>query len=375
MPSPFDPELVNNPFALRRFGNIFGGGQQNQGLGGFRDYGFLKADEPADPVMNARTSQTTDPYGPYVNPYRGQAAEAYRSHLAAMPDQADYQPSKTRRLGAALTAAAAAFGRNPNAAEMGANVRDANYRGAMNEWGLKGAGLKEQASIEAQDVKGQLDYAKFVREQAQKDREHELNVRKAESDIANNQSLANYRTAQIENLKQQGWKEMYSPKGELIYVNPATGERRSFGMSFKGTELGLDLDRLADQQARTQYMGQNAQTYARGVDASIDRANQQGYIGAEEQFKADASAVMNVLKAHPEWKGWVKGGNQVKGPGDYWGSAPTQQTPGYKEFLAAVEAEKRRILNQRRSGGVPMPPGGLPGAGGVLNFDDLEEGK
>ena len=72
-----------------------------------------------------------------------------------MPDPSAFAPSKWRRLGAALTAGAALFGKDPqNAMALGSEVRDAPLKFALNTWQLKGAGLKEQADIRTTGCQG-----------------------------------------------------------------------------------------------------------------------------------------------------------------------------------------------------------------------------
>ena len=45
---------------------------------------------------------------------------------------------------------------------LGEEIRDAPLRGALDSWKLKGAGLKEQADMEATDTKGQLERFKQI---------------------------------------------------------------------------------------------------------------------------------------------------------------------------------------------------------------------
>ena len=123
-----------------------------------------------------------------------------------MPKPEDYAPSKWRRLGAALTAGAASFGRDPgNAMALGSEVRDAPLKSAVGSWQLKGAGLKEQADIEAQDIETQRDYVKAMRErykdelaQFNEQRDYEAKLEDQKIALRNAETTERYWNAQID---------------------------------------------------------------------------------------------------------------------------------------------------------------------------------
>jgi len=351
-----------NAFDMRRYAGMFGGGpQQDPLMSAYRKINF-NAPRQQEPVAPEPPAAQEDPFMSAINRLQsGQAAGAYRKHLTDMPDPKAYAPSKWRRLGAALTAGAASFGKTPqNAMELGSEVRDAPLKSALNEWQLKGAGLKEQADIESQDVKGQMEQIKAIREYMKQQNDTEIAKATAESQIR-------LRDAQIANFESQGWTQSVRPDGNLWMVKPGQepqnmgpsmeGRKQDWTEKYQGGQQQVAEGKLKDDQRRTGIMGQNANTYA----ATAGR--QGGVVDAQENFQAEAFATQQVLREKPEYKGWVNPNGTIKGPNDYWfgGSMPNPANDkGYADFLARVESAKQRVLGTRRPGapGAVMTPGG-----------------
>jgi hypothetical protein len=350
----------------------------------------------------------------------GSAGQAYKEHVGKMPQAEQYAPSKMRRFGGALAAAAAAY-KNPVAgAALGQQITEAPYRNAINTWQMKGAGLKEQADIENQDTRSQLDYMKAVRQSQLDAEKHGLDVRKTEADEMRARTDQFYRAAQVENFKRQGMKEFTDDKGILWMVDPGNPQNRiPIGPSIEGRKV-------ADQERGTSFQGMNAQTNriqantgignlnqrglefdyrqgqdaianaarSRGLDISQQSANQTGmnagsagFVSPGDQFGAEAMATGEALKQNPDWAGWVNPNGTIKKPEDYdnWGpfngTPPSLNDPTYVAFLAAVEAAKNKIYGTRRPG-IGAPPGGrvqAPNLDGMgqepIKFGDLPPGN
>lgn len=372
--------LYDNPFDMRRFGQIIGNQNEPSGLmKAYRGVSFgsptVDAEGASGAAAPSRTQQADDPIMAALSRLKGgQATDAYRAHIANLPQPGDYQPSKWRRLGAALTAGAASFGKQPqNAVALGEQIRDAPLRGALDTWKLKGAGLKEQADLEAQDVKGGLETVKQMREYLQKQKENEIAA-------ANSQSQIAYRNAQIENFKSQGWHETYDPQGNLILMKPGEAPR-NMGPSIKSTELGLQQGAAARDEKRVGYEGERVgldrqrvglegqrvglekeRVGIAGKQLGLNERNTKvnetnrgaSWISPDSQNDAKTMALNTVLEKNPDWKNWVdKDG--IRAPSSYWGTYNPSNDPNYKTFLAAVDAEEQRILNRRHPGGqAPM---------------------
>jgi len=330
----------------------------------------------------------------------GRATEAYRSHLADLPQAADYAPSKWRRLGAALSAGAASLAGNPKAMELGEGMRDAPFKGALTNWQLKGAGLKEQADMEATDQKGRYEMVKQYRDYLDKKADNERADLLAKSTIeANDARIANYQN--------QGWTKDYSPTGTILMIkgnqivdtgipSAKTTDIQNDATRIGQGQQGIDISRghlgvaqgqlgvaqgnLANSINQTGIAGFNAQTgRMNAITGQVESGARiagagNNQMSADQIYKAQALATQEVLASNPEWKGWVKEDGTVKGPNDYtWSSPPTDATPGYTAFKTAVANAQQKYLGMRPPGSyVPqyqtpgLPPVGPPD-GATLN--------
>jgi hypothetical protein len=405
----------NNPFISRRIGNIFGGPGQDPESPFIQAGRKFKFDSPPVQPVNSKgpTSEeaSNDPLSLAMKRLQGgQASSAYREHIGMMPKQEDYAPSRGRRLGGALAAAAAAY-KNPQAgAAIGEQIVGAPYRNAVESWQMKGAGLKEQADIESQDVKSQIEYIKRIQEQQQKQREYDLNVRKVDIDEEQANTNRQYRQAQIEDMKDNGWKEDHDPQGNLILYHP-DGRMRNMGPTIAGRqqadrERGTDATVYNAQTSRGQLgvaqgnLGMRGQefNYKMGQDAITNRqadqrigisqqtadqagmnAGSAGYVNAGENFTANAMAAQEVARTDPRFAGWsLDEQGMPRKPGNWWGTNAVDPTEA-KDYLAAIETARQNILKTRRPGVGAVPgrvqPPNLGGMGqGPIKFGDLQPG-
>lgn len=396
----------DNPFDLRRYASIASPQQQSPLPKAYRNISFDNPQlrgQTAEPV-SSDAREVEDPFMSAINRMRGgKATEAYRSHLSDLPNQSNYQPSKWRRLGAALTAGAASFGKDPqNALALGEQVRDARYRGALENWQLKGAGLKEQAGIEAVDqtaqlarMKQMLDYKNTQADNERLDRAQRATER--------------YQQDTIEARKAQGWKDYNDENGHLIIYNPTTGEKQDMGPSAKTTELGNAAQgmryrerelgqgdrRIGLEGQRVGLEGERVRQGERGLGleerrtaateknatTSAANAENRNYVAPGTGDAAEASAARTIVAKHPEFGQYLDDKGLIKLPADYavpWykrgdGKPPDPATDdNYRAFLGMVEAEKNRVLNTRRPGSPTLPPpDGTISAPMRFNFNEL----
>ena len=412
-----------NAFNTRRMSNIFSGAgnsqqQQDPLLAAIRKKGLFQ--QPAVQPMN--TSAITQPEAEQESPFLralsrfqggGQSTAAYKQHLGSMPNYQDYAPSKTRRFGAALAAAAGGFNNVGQGLAIGEQIRDAPYKSALGEWQLKGAGLKEQADIERDDVKSQIEYIKRIQEQQQKEREFGLSERNTAANELRAQTDVARQQAQEDNYKRQGWTFWDNADGMRVGDNSITGERKVFGPSIAGREqanreratnisaghLGVAQGNLGVAQGNLGMRGQefgyrqqqdainNALNERRvanaeyGTDISAQNAGAAGFVNAGENFTANAMAAQEVARTNPRFAGWAldESGMPVK-TGTLWNSSVDTNSQDAKDYLAAVETAKQRIISTRRPGVGQVPgrrvaPPSLGGmGGGPLKFGDLNPG-
>lgn len=358
----------------------------------------------SQPLPSRRTApqQTEDPFMAALSRLggsRGDATSAYREHIGKMPKSEQYAPSKMRRLGGALAAAAIAL-KNPAAgAAMGQHITDAPYRNALESWQMKGSGLKEQADIESQDVKGQLEYIKQIREHQKSEATEARDIRRLELDERNAGTMEAYRQAQIADMENNDWIKdtdaqgntvLYHPDGRVRNMGPSMAGREqanrergtdiagmnaatnrmgvSGNLGLRGAELGLSGQRFQHQQGVDIA---NLEARNRGLDISQQNAGAAGFIPAGEQFQAESLAVRDALKINPDWAGWVNPDGTIKKPSDYssfGAGAPNPATdPTYQQFLATVEAAKQKRQGVRR------PGVGVPGNVGPISFNNLPD--
>ena len=319
---------------------------------------------------------------------------------------------RTRRIGGALAAAAGAFNDPKTGAAIGEQIIGAPYRNAIESWQMKGAGLKAQADIESQDVKGQLEYIKMIRDQQKGERDYELSKRKVDIDEEQANTNRLYREAQIENMQQQGWVKDVDAQGNTVMINPRTSEQKNFGPSIEGcrvanAERGTDIAGFNAQTSRGQLgvaqgnlgqrgtefnyrMGQDEiQNEQRNRQLGISQqqadqfgmnAGSAGFVNAGEVFTANAMAAQEVARTNSKFKDWTIDENGMPArPGTLWGTNPVDPaSPEAQEYLRAVEAAKNTILRTRRPGvGAPprsnvTPPTGM--GQGPIKFSDLPTG-
>ena len=414
----------DNPFNSRRAGFILGGGGNSQEeddplLTAIRKQGLFQ--RPGVQPMNSSAVTQRD-VEPKVDPFAqalermrgGQAGTAYREHIGKMPTREAYAPSQTRRIGGALAAAAGAFNNPKMGAEIGDQIINAPYRNALESWQMKGAGLKEQADIESQDVKSQIEWVKRMQDQQRAEAVESRDIRRLELDEERARTDKMYRQAQIDNFANQGWVKDTDAQGNTVMIHPSTGEQRNFGPSIEGRkvanteratnisagQLGVSQGNLGMRGQEFNYkMGQDAinnalnerrvATGERGAatgeyraDIAAQNAGAAGFVNAGETFTANAMAAQEVARTNPRFQGWSldETGMPVK-PGAMWGTNPVDPTgQDAKDYLAEVERAKGAILGIRRPG-VGAPPGrrvtppNLGGMGqGPIKFSDLPKG-
>lgn len=347
-----DSIVGGNPFDYRRMGGILQG-QAPTRPSLMPQNPWMDAINRVQPPPTNQPAQSQDPLFQALQRMQGgQATQAYRQHVGNIPQPEDYAPSRTRRLGSALTAAAASFGKDPqNAMALGSEIRDAPLKSAVTQWQMKGAGLKEQAGLEHDDAEAQVKYLTMVR-QMEKDRNDQRIAQQ------NADSLSGYREAQINKLRQANWHETTDAEGNTVFVDPENPQNRvNYGPSEATTRLANEQKRLGFEGRRVATGEDQARTYKQAVA---------GFVSPDQQMGAEAMAARNIGRK-PEYAKWVdQNTGQIYGVNDFFptwmgGNRPDVTTPEYQRFLQEVEEEKQRLMSVQR----PAPLGGM-GRGTML---------
>ena len=406
----------DNPFNARRIASMFGSPGQDPSspfVNAGRRFS-LAPRQQAPPAAAVTQPDTEDPLTAALARLQGgQASAAYREHIGKMPKQEEYAPSRGRRLGGALAAAAAAY-KNPVAgAAIGEQITGAPYRNAIDSWQMKGAGLKEQANIESQDVKSQIEYIKRIQEQQQQERQERRDIRRLDIDEMRARTDQTYRQAMINNMATQGWQSMVGADGNRILYKPGEPTQNLgpdiAGRTAANAERGTDISeynamtgrgqlgvsqanlgmrgqefghRVAQDQILNQDRALGRDIQQQNTDISRQNAGAAGYVNAGEVFTANALAAQEVSRANSKFNDWTLDDNgRPARPGTLYGTNPVDpNSADAKEYLRLVEEAKQGILRTRRPG-VGQVPGRVarPNLGGMgqgpIKFGDLPPGE
>ena len=343
-----------SPFVKRRLGQIFQGKtngnpytqgiqEATSGLFKFDPNESIKTiDNNPKPAPTSALNPTTSALDmPDMSMFdQGSASKAYRAHLDRMPNREDYQPGIMGRIGAALAGGAAGWKDPMEGVKVGKTLHDMKYNNAIDNYSMQGAGLKEAADLENQDMDNKMKYINDYRTRA-------IAQAKQADDARNTTSLIAQREAEVNDLKNKNWRETYNENGELILVHP-DGTTKNFGKTDKTTELGLREREVKATESR-------AETYRTKPSGSIN------FVSPEQQYQSEAMAAQEVVRENPQYSGWVKKDGTLVDPSSMFFSYGAGGEDAYKDFLRKIKQKQSRIMNQRR--------GGM----GNFNFDELPE--
>ncbi len=299
---------------------------------------------------------------------QGPAETAYNQHLEAMPE---YQsPGGWHKFGSALVGFAEGLqGGAASGFHAGQEALMSPYRRSLDEWGMKEQALGRRAEQEDKASGRRLSFMKEVRGLAKDEEEarrwmdeYDLDVRKQDAD-------EEYKNAQIENWKAQGYVKDYDDKGNLVFVNPRTGDVKRFGPSSKKTDWAYEERRTRSGEVSAGAAARNAATnsrrtdiYGRDVDEDNARADrtQQRYenpaISPQDQAAARGSALNRAAVETPEWADFLDAEGNINP------RTINKNREQFKKFMERVEEIEDGILGRRRV------LGGVGGGGGVIDY-------
>lgn len=324
---------MKNPFARLRMGNIFAGEQPSDD-----PESMMQRPQPFDPrmmqprrmvpppVMEEEPDEPDDAIS-YFDEIRrirsnpGPAMSQYQEMLKNMPSEADYQPTKMRRV-AGITAGIAAGLRDP-AAGPGVTqsiLRDP-YDRAMHQYKNQLGATGEAANLERQDMQAQLralsearalglKYDEFKLKQMGSERDYGLKKRStASTEMLNSARAANLLNPDYDYKEQQDGsvlainkknpKDRQTIPGKSVAAGNFKVNQRRAAIAEK--DAGTRAAAQASLEKYQQIMGSAATKRAQtGADRNSQR-NQTPY----QQARAVNNALM-LMKADPRWKNFIE---------------------------------------------------------------------
>lgn len=331
----FDPFATDpNPYGHVDFGASTAGSSMSQ---------------PADDFSSYRRS-LDELYG------EGPALKQYQDYLTKAPVREQYQPSKLRRIGAAIAGGLTGLSDPRAGIAVARQTVDAPYRDAVEDWQMKGAGLRAAADIEAQrDAKRQgyfkaiMDWNEKTAENVRKNRE--VDIKAFDADTARNRSNWEF---QIQNAKNQN------------EVDRLTAEKNKWEEDRKlqreGIQAGITRANIgaAATTGAARIAGASRERAAQiTADGRTGSSNRAVRIPVEEAGKAEDDAMRSILNeaSNPNSK-WAKfaphikvktkeeGGGIEFNPTDTEWFGSNQLTPEeIRQFQAEVEKRKNNLMN------------------------------
>jgi len=311
-----------------------------------------------DTMTNPMPSQTQAPqspgneWGSYLSEMKdlytrqGPSQQAYEQHLQNLPQ---YQkPGKMHRLGSVLVGAATGFQSGAGAGwQAGQEALNLPHRRAMEEWATREQGLGRQAEMEDKATGRKLSYMKEVRELAKDDQQYRKMMRDFENEDRKFTADERYRDAQVQNWRDQGYRETTNKAGDTIFVNPRSGEQFNAGPSSKVRDWDLDERRLKDSQARTQIQGGQLGV-SRGQLAlgqrSQDRLERNENAPIAPDTQSDARKIA-IARVNPENAKWAK---FISDNGDIKPDVALDYPQEFERFMRRITQVEDEVLGRRR---------------------------
>lgn len=391
----------------------------------FYNYGFLNRarrnrifDQPEDdtsissPELSRMPEVEAPQEAPQQAPQEGAAYRAYMEKLGQAPKEADYKPSRTRKiLGMIAAGGVGAFGGAREGAEVGRNIIHGPYFEAQRKYQEGLAPLATQAKLEAENRKAQLE---DVLKRAQAHRygtQSQADLAKAEKDrFGTSQEGQEFELKKVRPVSQgTGWRSVLkdgqwvaekfgTDAGEIAKGHDvAAGERN---VATNEAALGRTREIIAGENARNAagitsregiaargQAGETGRNEAR-IKAANDRLDKS--IAARSTAAkpptpaaiktARQEAVKLIVQTNPEFHEFGdEKGNMLEFDPGWWEKnvSNTGVEDKHKRFMQLLESTVNQMLNTnsiRTTGGLSMGKVGAPkGLVGEPDEDDEEE--
>lgn len=348
-----------NPFARNRLQSIM---RQGQSSPTFRS-------SFSNPMMDDPDQDEASKYYTEMEKIRansGPGLSAYKQELQNMPTPEQYKPSVGRKLGAALIGGLSGFAGDPNAYENAIGVRDKPYNQAMQQYGLKLSGLKEQAGMEQDEMNAQLRAISQARALGLKYDEFEFKKlesgKKAETDRLTAQATMERAKAYADNMRKPGYDTFPQADGSVLYQNK---NDKSDNFIVKGETVAAAQLKISGRNADSQRMSagaavSNAATSSRNADINAQRAKDysrntesliksRGGEGGKVEpnvLKAARDLAISEMQMIPEYSKFART-DEYGDPLDP-ADLDDEDKENYSDFLMMLEKRIKDILRRQR---------------------------
>lgn len=288
--------------------------------------------------------------------------ERYNQYLESQPSEADYNPSKKRRLGAALLGGALGATGNPQAGiSVGTNIVDAPFEDALSDWERKRLPLQNAATSEnvsrTQKINALKDY--ITSEHAsQREAESDANV-KADNKRADN--------ALMETIADRQAREAETKAEHTRQETNRVADNARADIAFQEIKRhNKQTEDIASRNASISEARANAyKSSVEGLNAYRDHLKEQ-----LKGLKGDSPAAQKTAEEYAHTNVFLKPGNSQK-YGDFISQDDKGRlliTPPSKGFFSSdeefnrqlslysglqneIKAEKERILRENHTVG------------------------
>jgi hypothetical protein len=332
---------------------LFGGARKNMFEGIFGDYSQpVESARAPEPATSSWDSYLTDLQDLYTK--QGPARQAYSQHLDAMPEYKT--PSKWNRFGAALVGAGEGWRSGAGAGfEAGQGAAMAPYKRELGEWATREKALGRSADLEDDATQRRISMMKEVRSASHDENQYRQTMRELDQKDAAQKDLARYRDAQIQNMKNSGWKDYLDAQGNQILYHPGTNETRNMGPTVKKTELanegkriGISQGQLGVAQGQLGVAQGNLAVNQAGETRRATSAAAGVPVPANQSSNARGSAMSRAAAESMAWSKFIgKDGNIDM-------NAAAKNPAEYKKYLARVDELEQGILTRRIPGSAPI---------------------
>jgi len=319
------------------------------------DTSVLPSTSPDATVTPPRVISPED----YTNKYLSEEQELLKNQ----PKYADYKPNLLTKILAGATGALSSYAGNDigKSIEIGHDVRDAQFRGASQDWARKAASLKALSDTEKERINEIAARAKAQQDADKAQRDADV----ARSTIG----LNNARAADLNSNKRDWVRQVNKVDGHLYSVNINTGQKLDLGQydpSMKEAELAE-----IEKAKKIATIGQGTHSVNRLFDVQHPvPITYNPTVAPGQQQDARILAIQNVIAKNPQYAQYVTKDQNGKiigaeynpdatfpssEPGVFgglFGGSGAQQgdaTSNWNQAQKLIEEEMQRILSTQRN--------------------------
>jgi hypothetical protein len=277
----------------------------------------------------------------------GPGIKAYRDFLTQMPNREDYQPGKWDRAAAALSGLAAGMRDPEKGVRVASSIRDAPYQEAMQDYAVKGSGLKERADMEQEELNSKLRALQNARALGLKYDEYDLKRREAQAKMDNDAAHVQIDQSRAETYAKSIGKKHYTgtpqQDGSVLWTNDQDPNDTHIGAgkSIASGQLGVSRTNAGANVQRANTSATAAtetERHNRAMEkrpTALDRPQ-----SPKDQSEAEGMA-LDELSLDPEFKDFII---PARSADDFPQPVEDDGSESYAAFLEMLNARKNAIL-------------------------------